>query len=366
VLLYTYGNGELTNIWQALTLGADGDVYRQLDAAGNNGGFQQWLLSPDGRSVILADKQRPDGALTIVDLATGGQREVRLPEFAGVTLLAISPDGRHVAYASAPPPADTEPIGAIAQETARVGRLTIIDLATGRSTLVPGLRPVQAAAFSPDGLRLVVQSALQTWIVTRDGQLERQVRLPTGTGIVSRNAWSPDWRTIAVTTWRAESWQQLDGTTTSTYIETPGTISVYDIIHGRDLRNDVVPPQKVADGVFLGWRPNGRLLTLTGEYSAGDEALVEVRGDGGPPTVLSRFDPGSTCELGMQTCMVLDLTVAAGLLQEVTVRPAGAPDRGPWPLPLRLAGAAALALAVGAGWLIWRWARHRRRGRPAA
>jgi Tol biopolymer transport system component len=362
IMIYRYGSGETLEVWQALALSADGDAYRQIDAAGGRGGRHQWLLSPDGGSVILAEGQRAASVLTIVDLATGKHHDVKLPQTTGVTLLAISPDGRYVAYAFAPPPDDLRAGNAIEYETARVGTMAILDLTTGQSIPVPGLRPVQAAAFAQDGSRLVVQSALQTWIVTLDGRRERQVALPSGTGIVPRNAWSPDGRTLATTTWRADSWQLLDGSTTSAYVvDADVKFGVYDIT-----KNGGLPRPISDDAMFLGWRSGDHVLVLTpSPTDSGGEELTDVSITDGTKTVLSRFDTGRTCELGMQTCQVSQIAVAADLLQAMTVRPAGVPDRGPWPSSMRLLVGAPCVLVAGlAALVVYRLRRRRRRGSP--
>ena len=361
IMIYHYGSGETLEVWQALALSADGDIYRQLDAADGGSGLRPWLLSPDGGTVILAERRRATSALTVVDLATGNQREVKLPEPTGVQLLAISPDGRYAAYASAPPPDDLRAGNAIEYEIARIGTVAILDLTTGKTTPVPGLKPVQAAAFAPDGQRLVVQSAMQTLIVTLDGQRERQLALHDGTGIVPRNAWSPDGRTLATTTWRADSWQLLDGSTTSAYVvDADRKFGVYDIAEDGGL------PRPISEDSFLGWHSGDHVLVLTpSPTDSGGEELADVSLHGEARTVLSRFDTGRSCELGIQTCQVFEIEVATGLLQSMTVRPAGEPDTGPWPWPMRLLVAAPFILVAGLAALVFYLVRRSRRRRAA-
>jgi hypothetical protein len=331
IMIYEYGSGETINVWQALALSADGDVYRQIDAAEGSGGLRQWLLSPDGRTVIMAERQSATSALLLLDLITGKQREVGLPAKAGVSLLAVSPDGQQVAYTSAPLPDDLRAGNSIEFENARVGTLSILDLTTGRATPVPGFQPVQAAAFSPDGELLAIQSKMETWIITADGVRVRQVPMPADTGIVPRNAWSPDGHLLATTLWRADSWQQLDGTTTSSY----SVASWYGI--GIAGIAGATEPWVISEhDTFLGWRSSDRVLVFTpSSADNGDDQLADLSLDGTRKT-LSRFDTGRSCELGMQTCQTLELTVASGLLPDLTVRPAGSPQRGPWPTSMLL------------------------------
>jgi len=361
VMIYEYGSGETINVWQALALSADGDVYRQIDAAYEGSGQRQWLLSADGRTVILANEQSATGALTLLDLTTGKVREVPLPESSGVVLLAVSPDGRNVAYSSAPLPEDMRSGNAIEFQNAQNGKLSIIDLTTGAVTAVrePLDLPVVAAAFAPDGQRLAIQAGPYIRIVSRDGRIvTNTVSHSPDIGLVPQNAWSPDGTRLATTKWREDTWQTLDGKTAGAY--------VLDSWYGYgvlDLATGSHRPITADTDTFLGWLGSDRALVFTpSTVDNGDDQLAEVALDGPGRTTLSRFDTGRSCELGMQTCQTFKLTVAAGLLPELTVRPAGDPDRGPWPTWALLAVAVPLVIVVlVAGWIVRRRRLRRRR-----
>ncbi|MFD0591770.1 TolB family protein [Catellatospora coxensis] len=176
LLLYGYGNSEMFRTYQTLVLGADAEVYRQLDAAPER--TKPWLLSPDGRTVVLSEPDREVAEVRVVDLETGLTRQVPVPRPGGVVPLALSPDGNTLAYSIV----DMTPIAAeAARDAGRYvewyatghGELMLLDLRTGQATGT-GIVPVSAAAFAPDGRRLVVQSELRTWLVGLDGQRQRR------------------------------------------------------------------------------------------------------------------------------------------------------------------------------------------------
>ncbi|MEV0273620.1 hypothetical protein AB0H43_33025 [Hamadaea sp. NPDC050747] len=354
LMIYEYGSGELFNEWQSLVLSADGDVYRQLGAVAKR---RQWLLSPDGRTVILAEDARVTTALTLLDLTTGKARQVPLAQAMGVVLLAVSPDGRQVAYSSAPLPEDMSAGNSIEFQNAQLGTLSVVDLTTGAVTAVPGYQPVVAASFSPDGRRLAIQAKRKISIITLGGGSAVPVDLPGEWGMAPQNAWSPDGTRLATTTWRTDSWQTLDGGTASAY--------VVDSWYGYglvDLATGTHRQLNASTDTFLGWRDRDHAIVFAPSgLDNGDDEIAEVALDGGARTRLTGFDTGKTCELGTQTCQTLRLTVAAGLLPDLATRPAGDPDRGPWPTWVWLAvGVPLLAVALVAALVV-----RRLRRRPA-
>lgn len=88
----------------------------------------------------------------------------------------------------------------------------------------------------------------------------------------------------------------------------------------------------------------GPSMRLYGEEAFGPVAAVHRVADyteavslangTGTRRPLSRFDTGRTCELGTQTCGSSICTSPPGLLPDLTVRSAGRPQRGPWPMLL--------------------------------
>ncbi|MGS2619856.1 hypothetical protein ACVCAH_36070 [Micromonospora sp. LZ34] len=122
-----------------------------------------------------------------------------------------------------------------------------------------------------------------------------------------------------------------------------------------------LPPAPLQDVVqLLGWRSAGSVVAAT-TNAAGQLSLTEMQLGAGTRRILSRFDTGSTCELGTQTCQVSDLRLATGLLPDLTVRPAGRPQRGPWPLALTIPVA---TVFLGTALLLGRRLRRDTGGRP--
>ncbi|MFR9775390.1 hypothetical protein ACL02O_04945 [Micromonospora sp. MS34] len=358
IALYGYGNGELFNMFQPLVVGADGDTYRRVDAMEQRHSPSA-LLAPDGTRVLLGDDRGATGDLILVDLTTGKRRSIPLGDPVGVRLLAWSPDGRHVAY-SAAPLTDSGEFGSVnfvEAEVARKGTLRLLDLSTGRSTELPAIKPAWAAAFAPDSRRLAVQVGQTAHLVDVDGREYGSVPVPTGREVAADVGWSPDGTFLATVPWLS------DGPSTGT--------SGGDTGHGTFLWKvgdvEFVPfpgggtaPARVPDvAQLLGWRSADSVIVATLD-AGGHASLAEVRLGTGTRRTLSRFDTGRTCELGTQSCQLVDLHLATGLLPDLTVRNAGRPQRGPWP---RVVNAVVAVGVLGAAFLLWRRIRLSARGR---
>ncbi|GAB4052568.1 WD40 repeat domain-containing protein [Catellatospora paridis] len=359
IMVYGYGNSEMLRTYQSLVLSADTDAYRQLDAMPDRSG--PWLLAPDGRTIVLSAADRAMAEVQVVDLQSGQTRQVPLPRAGGVTPLALSPDGNTLAYSIV----DTTPIAEdmardvgnlIQRHATEHSELVLLDLRTGQATATDA-GPVSAAAFAPDGQRLVVQSRLRTWLVGLDGRRQQEVMVPQGYGITVHNAWSPSGLLLAVVPWAVEDW----GTDRAYVLDyrTPGAVRTVSLAEPSVLRG-------TADTeTFLGWLSDTEVLGQSWDYGSDTGALWAVPVDGRSPRVLSRFDDAYRCEFGLQRCVPYEVSVAAGLLPELTVRPAGPLDRGPWPAGIRLAALVVFVVGAAGGWLL-RAILRRRRGRRFA
>ncbi|MDI1464033.1 hypothetical protein QEZ54_23895 [Catellatospora sp. KI3] len=365
LLLYGYGNGELFHTFQALVLGADGDVYRQLDAAPDQSG--SWLLAPDGRSVVLADSSRKSSSVRIVDLATGRVDSVPLGRTGGVYPLALSPDGQTLAYGIVDTPQLDQDLAqgvgnAITSYGSGFGTLVLLNLRTGQS-VATDVTPVTAVAFSPDGGRMAVQTRLETWLVGADGRRVEQVRVPQGYGITPHNAWSPDGTLLALTWWHRDSWSTGGGGVGEAFYPDVSVAEPFGVVRLDQPDRMIVKPDRVE--TFLGWLSGTELLSLSWDYGADTGALWATPVDGGAARPVSHFDSGHRCEYGTQRCVPYDVMVASRLLDGASVRVAGGPDRGPWPVGFRWAAAVPVLAALGLVLLIRRRRRRRSRGTPA-
>ncbi|WP_030487076.1 hypothetical protein [Micromonospora chokoriensis] len=345
IALYGYGNGETFNMFQSLVVGADRDTYRRVDAMQERD-RPSALLAPDGTHVLLADDRGATRDLILVDLGTGERRSIPLGDPVGVRLLAWSPDGRHVAYSAAPLTNSGEfgTVNVVEAEVARTGTLRLLDLSTGRSTEVPAITPAWMAAFAPDSRRLAVQVDQKAHLIDLDGRESGSVQIPAGRELAANVAWSPDGRLLATVPWVADG--PFNGTSGGdagrhgTFLWKAGDVAFLPVTTAS------TAPTPVEDVVqLLGWRSADTVVAAS-INAAGHASVVEVQLGGGTRRTLSRFDTGSTCELGMQNCEIFDLHLATGLLPDLTVRSAGRPQRGPWPMLVNVVlGVAVLGVA---------------------
>jgi hypothetical protein len=352
IALYGYGNGEAFNMFQPLVVGADGDTYRQVDALEERDSPSA-LLAPDGTHVLLGDNRGATGTLTLVDLTTGKRRSIPVGDPVGVRLLAWSPDGRYVAYGAAPLTVSDGTINFVDSAVARTGTLRLLDLSTGQSTEVPAIKPAWTAAFAPDSRRLAVQVGQQAHLLDLDGRQSGSVRIGGGRELAANVGWSPDGRFLATVPWAADGpfTGTVGGNTNhNVFLSLNGDVSFVPVAPG-----DTPLPAPVQDVVqLLGWRAVDSVVVATAN-AAGQLSLTEVHLGTDTRRTLSRFDTGSSCELGTQICQVYDLQLATGLLPDLSVRDAGRPQRGPWPTVLTTPVASVI---LGAALLLWRRVRR--------
>ncbi|MER7008980.1 hypothetical protein ABT297_38880 [Dactylosporangium sp. NPDC000555] len=349
IALYTYGNGELFNMFQPLVVGADRDTYRRVDAMQERD-LPSALLAPDGTLVLLGDNRGAISDLVLVDLGTGKRRSIPIDGPVGVRLLAWSPDGRYVAYSAATLTGSDGTVNFVDSEVARGGTLRLLDLTTGRSTELAAGKPAWTAAFAPDSRRLAVQVGRTVHLLDLDGRESGTIKIRDDRELVANVGWSPDGRFLATVPWRGDG-PSSGNTDLGEFLSNAGSVSFIPVADDGGPQ----PPAPV-DGVVqvLGWRSASSLVAAT-TNDVGHLFLTEVPLRDGPRRTLSSFDTGSTCELGMQTCRVADLRLATGLLSDATVRHARGPQRGPWPAALTTPIA---AVVLGAGLLLWRRTRR--------
>jgi dipeptidyl aminopeptidase/acylaminoacyl peptidase len=353
IALYGYGNGELFNMHQPLVVGADRNTYRRI-AAMQERELPPALLSPDGTHVLFGDDRSALTDLQLLDLTTGRQRPVPVGEAVGVRLLAWSPDGRYVAYGAAPVPENTDNIGNFVDaEVARTGTLRILDLTTFASTPLPLATPVWTAAFAFDSRRIAVQVGQRLHLLDVSGApTAAPIDLPADRQLVGNVGWSLGGDAIATMPLPVDG--QANGNTGhDTYLTERQTLTFVRAPGAR-----AVPPPDLDAVQLLGWTSRSQVLVLDADAVGHlTIALVDLRD--GSRRVLSRFDTGSTCEFGTQSCQVFDLQLATGLLPGVTVRDAGWAHRGPWPAWFALTVTVpAVSVAVLAWWLIRRRTRR--------
>ncbi len=306
VALYQHGFGvEFMDFPQAVVLAADDDVYRRLDAAEARSGPESqgdpapMLLSPDGRRVALGEHDTTSPDLEIVDLETGGVSRRPLPDTRSVRPVAWSADGTRLTYLAKEKP--THPH----RGAPPVGALLVLDLNSGRVQPVPGGAQATAAAFSPDGALLAVQSrggrAAGAAIVRLSTGAVRA--LPGSGSLTGPHAWSPDGRLLAV--------------------ERPSGIWVIDVTGAPASTPARVRLPDPAIHAVLGWSAN-REVVLQDQAQPDRTRVVAVSLEGGRSRELTRIDGTSDYGVGR-------LQLATAPMADLTVRAAGDADRGPPP-----------------------------------
>jgi hypothetical protein len=326
IALYTNGTGhEDFGFWQVIVAGADRNTFRKLDLPERPGGGPVAArLSPDGTKVITGG---PPGVIAAIDLTTGLSRDYPVRHDFPARPLAVSADGRSVAYVS----------GADAQYADAEGTLFVLDLATGDVSAPLG-QNVARAAFSPDGSMLAVQTHDLIRVVRLDGTVLRDVSVSEETLLAGAQAWSPDGKFIATIHFE-QGYRFISALSGET---SPITIPA-DML-----------PDCWGDGV-LGWRSPATVLISEGDVDGTTSNLItEADLASGGRRVLSRFEVGARDDLA-----VCDVQLAAGLVPGMVMRSGTGPDRGPWPTWAVIT--AALCATVVAGSLVLWMSRRRRR-----
>lgn len=337
IALFISGNAELFFSYHAVVVGADGGAIRRVSAMNgrrrNDGPFPEALIAPDGTRLLVSD----GASARLVDLTTGRERSYRLGRGSSATPLAWSPDGRHVAFTP-------DPTGAGA------GGIGMLDLKTGGTSGVPGLAVgasgPTAAAFDADGTRLAVQIDEAVELIMVSGGHIATLPLPRDHQLVPYVAWSPDGALLATRSQRPES---------------QGGI-VFLSTQGRSLPPNVASNLESSPAEFGGWSAPDRIVMVSEtdrhpDYRV-EREVVEVSLATGKRRVISWFSGAHTCEFSSMHCKALNVRFAAGLLPTLVTRPAGPPDRGPWPVPLTMS---VILTFTGAAWLAFKLARHLRR-----
>jgi hypothetical protein len=309
-------------------LAADGERYRKVDALtdiGPDPGVDMtdpvWLLSPDGRQLAW----RIFGSLYLLRIGDGTLTPHPLADADQVKLMAWSPDSAWLAYTL---------IGSKA--------LHLFDTASARSVTIQGLRDVEAAAFSPDGGQLAVQTPGELHFVdVRSRAQTRELPLADeALHLVNAVAWSPDGALLAV--YAMKESPSRNGT--GRYLD---SIRFIDAATGRIVGQDYTRGDSRQYLDMLAWRTDRTILVLSGH------GLDEVPVEGGQDTTLVAF--------GLDN--LNNFQLAPGLVLDAEILDRAAVDRGPWPGWFRTLVIVALVLAVLPAAIVV-WVKRRRRWIP--
>lgn len=369
VAVYQHGfDVEFLDAPQAVVAGADGDIYRRLDAAeardrGSHGDPAVMRLSPDGTRVAIGDWDTTAPDVIVIDRTTGDAVTYPVPGGRSAVPLAWAPDSRRLAYLTTAEPVNPYSGRAVS------GDLGLLDVTTGTAELVPGQDGARAAAFSPDGRELAVhritpddgslsgQDGIPRMgggtveVLTAGGTVDRRLAMPAHHYLHGPDAWSPDGALLATAVQWLPACEHLAtdtrewGDCFNDYTGPEDGIVFLDATGGDAAVPAPVPPDVVGWDGLLGWTGDREVLVLDAPAdpeSAEDGLfwLTAVPLDGGEPRRLSGVPGGGNYGVG-------GFQVASALLPDIELRDnAGAVDRGLWPTWLRVLVALGAAGAV--------------------
>ncbi|WP_412544171.1 hypothetical protein R8Z50_17255 [Longispora sp. K20-0274] len=326
---------------QPRVVGAHADTYRRLDIPDR----AEVRLSPDGTRVAVGDPT--DGsAVRLIELATARERTLTV---AGAPR-AWSPDGRYLAVSVTRPGWERGIL---------LGPVWLLDTRTGENHQLTagstrsGDGDPTLVAFSPDGRHVAVQVDRDLVVTGLDGRTERTLTLPAGRSLAGPEAWSPDSR------WLALGEAAPIAATTSAERNLPDLVFLDATGAGATAPGPVtvgtLPPAGFAAPV-LGWRDADTFLAVVTDGSTDSDGnrsywgftgptralIVEVDLAGGPPRVLATFVTDPDGDLTSR-----DIQLATALVPAMGSRAGGGEDMGAWPVGFVLAVAGCLAVPVG-------------------
>lgn len=302
-MLYRNGVGvEFLDAPQAVLLGTDGSTYRRLDLAetlsapADQGDPARSVLSPDGTFVVVGG---PDGqgAVRVTTLRDGAERTLPVGKGRSAIPVGIGADGRSVLLVTGE--GELSPL--LDADFRLHGQLARIDLLSGVVSTYPELTDVNAAALSPDGTRILLDTAGGLLLAdARDGTILDGLTL-AGPRHLDGDAWSPDGSRAAV----------MAGTTLLVVDPTRPTASARLPITGID------------SGAAIGWRdPHTVLVHAATGNGANTSEFLWVDADTGAQETFSTYAPDVTVAALASADVALDLVPR----WQVAARPV---DRGP-------------------------------------
>lgn len=254
-VLVVSGDRELqgSDIWtwegRSLLVGRDGGYRLARTVNQTSAGLGDLLLSPDGRYLaaqpMIEGTEWPDdpvGRTAVVDLGTG-----RIRQYPGGLPLAWSPDGRSLLLR----PTTEDP---------RLGRLNLLDLASGTVRALPDIReryrPGNLAAFSPDGGRIALATTDALYVVETAGMtLRRLAPLTPRERLAGPGAWLPAGDRLA--TWTLTDCEIGETCDEQRLARRPIRFGYRDATTGAPVSGPALPPARGLAARLLGWQRDG-------------------------------------------------------------------------------------------------------------
>ncbi len=191
---YLYpADGAPQNIWLADPAAPDGA--RQITVSPS--GIVDFAVSPDGTQIAFSEANLLDNThdIKLIDLATGGLRQLTNCQDASCTNPVWNPNGRQIAYERVEYNSAMQGVG---QSPTRIW---IIDLTTSPASTRPLFNETQILGYSPqwsaDGTRIALYDRASIATLVHDLSDGRILLVPNTSGAVG--ALSPDGRRLAFT-----------------------------------------------------------------------------------------------------------------------------------------------------------------------
>jgi serine/threonine protein kinase/Tol biopolymer transport system component len=166
----------------------------QITRLTENGKANQVAISPDGHYIVYAMRDGEKQSLWVRNVATKSDVQVLAPDVVVIAGVSFSPDGNYIYFVRSDK--GTENFNYLYQMPVLGG--------SPRQLIRNIDSPVD---FSPDGSRIVFErgdpdhSVVGIWIAQADGSAEKLVAsLPAFAGFMSGATWSPDGKTLMVST----------------------------------------------------------------------------------------------------------------------------------------------------------------------
>jgi Tol biopolymer transport system component/uncharacterized membrane protein len=238
----------------------------------------EMALSPDGKLIAYSFAPERDSAKRDIFIMNtdGSEHEALVSNPADDYVLGWSPDGRRVVFAS-----DRSGACGVWAIEVRNGRADGSPLWL-KSDLTP--TPVR---LTPDGTLhyMIFEAAFEVYTVPIDPETGRPLGAPVAvksqrTGIRMAPDWSPDGKRLAYK-YYADSNERANGR---------ASISVFDLGTGEELQ---VPTGLSSAIAFLGprWAPDGRSVLLVGSRAPEATGIYQIDIPGGATKLLVKFPP---------------------------------------------------------------------------